>query len=251
MNDRVIKGPGTAESDWLKWLSHQNTVRIEADKIFADSNRLVVIAPHPDDEILACGGLLALCGRQQFPVLVVAITDGEASHGDEDELARANLCRQRLQERSAGLIQLGIDPQCVVRLKIPDGQASLHGALMSRRLEEFLRPDDLVVTTWQLDGHPDHEATAQAVLRTGCRVLQAPVWMWHWAQPGDSQVPWADLVALVLDDQAMHAKQKALAQHHSQLTHRITDEGPVLAAAIIQRAARRHEYFFKSAAQVN
>lgn len=244
MNDRLIEGHGTAESSWLGWLAHQTVPRVSAAAICAANSRLVVIAPHPDDEILACGGLLALCATLRFPVLVVAITDGEASHGPANESARAKLCQQRTHERCAGLIQLGIDPHCVARLKIPDGQASMYGDVIFNRLEGLLRSGDQVVTTWVLDGHPDHEATAQAALRTGCNLLQAPVWMWHWAQPGDARIPWADLVALDLADHTIDAKQKALARHHSQLGSRTTESGPVLATAIVERAARRQEYFF-------
>ena len=244
MNDRVIEGHGTAEANWLGWLARQSVPRVPATALCAANKRLVVIAPHPDDEILACGGLLALCAKLRFPVLVVAITDGEASHGLADESARAKLCRQRVHERCAGLVQLGVDPQCVVRLKIPDGLTSRYADVIFNRLKGLLRSGDLVVTTWVLDGHPDHETTAQVALRTGCNLLQAPVWMWHWAQPDDARIPWGDLVALDLTDDAVDAKQKALARHHSQLGIRNTKSGPVLAAAIVQRAARLQEYFF-------
>ena len=244
MNERVIQGRGTAESNWLDWLARQTVPRVSALALCAANRRLVVVAPHPDDEILACGGLLALCATLQFPVLVVAITDGEASHGAADKDVRAKLCQQRTHERCAGLMQLGIDPQCVLRLKIPDGQASKYADVIFNQLAGLLQSGDLVVTTWVLDGHPDHEATAHAALRTGCNLLQAPVWMWHWAQPGDTRIPWADLVALDLTDDAMDAKQKALARHHSQLGSRNSESGPVLATAIVQRAARRQEYFF-------
>lgn len=246
MNDRLIQGQGTAESNWLEWLAHQTVSRISARALCTAHRRLVVVAPHPDDEILACGGLLALCASLQFPVLVVAITDGEASHGAADASARAALGEQRIRERCAGLLQLGLDPHCVVRLKIPDGQASLYADVILNRLEGLLRPGDLVVTTWVLDGHPDHEATAQVVLRTGCNLIQAPVWMWHWAQPGDTRIPWVDLVALNLTDDMIEAKQKALARHRSQLGSRNIASGPVLATAIVERAARRQEYFFAS-----
>lgn len=244
MNDRLIEGQGTAESNWLGWLARQCIANVSATALCANHRRLVVVAPHPDDEILACGGLLALCGTLNFPVLVVAITDGEASHGLTDAAARARLCHQRVHERCAGLRQLGIDPQCVVRLKIPDGQVNLYADVIFNALKRLLRLGDLVVTTWVLDGHPDHEATSGAVLRTGCPLLQAPVWMWHWARPGDPRIPWADMVSLKLTDHAMDAKQMALMQHHSQLDSRNIEAGPVLATAIVQRAARRQEYFF-------
>lgn len=246
MNDRLIEGQGTAESSWLTWLARQTIASVSVVALCAANRRLVVVAPHPDDEILACGGLLAICAALKFPVLVVAITDGEASHGQADEFARFKLGQQRVRERCAGLMQLGIDPQCVVRLKIPDGQASLNTDMIFKRLGGLLRASDLVVTTWALDGHPDHEATAQAALRTGCNLLQAPVWMWHWAQPDDSRIPWSDLVRLDLTDHALDAKQKALAVHHSQLSRRNSAAGPVLEPAIVERAARRQEYFFTS-----
>ena len=42
--------------------------------------RLVVVAPHPDDEVLGAGGLLQYMGRVGVEMVVVAVTDGEASH---------------------------------------------------------------------------------------------------------------------------------------------------------------------------
>ncbi|WP_262895303.1 PIG-L family deacetylase [Hymenobacter lapidiphilus] len=40
----------------------------------------VVIAPHPDDESLGCGGLLALLARANVPVWCVLMSDGTMSH---------------------------------------------------------------------------------------------------------------------------------------------------------------------------
>lgn len=244
MNNRAIVGDGTGETAWLGWLTRQDVPSISVKALCAGSSRLVVIAPHPDDEVLACGGLLAQCAQLHFPVMVVAVTDGEASHGMTDQYTRSKLGQQRVHEQCEGLMQLGIDPICVVRLKIPDGGVALHVTQIFNWLTVLLQPGDVVITTWCLDGHPDHEATAQAVMRTGCKLFQAPVWMWHWAQPDDMRIPWSDLVAVDLDSTAVDAKQKALAWHHSQLGRRSSDSAPVLAAAIVQRAARRQEYFF-------
>ena len=246
MNDRTIVGEGTAEPDWLGWLALQNIPRISVKAFCAGYTRLVVVAPHPDDEILACGGLLALCAQMNFPVTVIAVTDGEASHGMTDQSTRARLGQQRANEQREGLTRLGIDPGCVVRLKIPDGGVALHVLQIFNLLSVLLQPGDLVISTWCFDGHPDHESTAQAVLRTSCKLLQAPVWMWHWAQPGNLLIPWSDLVAVDLGDAAVDAKLKALGRHHTQLGRRSAESGPVLSPAIVQRAARRQEYFFAS-----
>ena len=244
MNGREIVGAGTAESDWINWLSRQKVPNLTVQRLFEENKRLVVVAPHPDDEILACGGLLALSAKVNFPISVVAVTDGEGSHAMTDEHQRQSLGEQRVSESCAGLMQLGIDPECVVRLKIPDGSAANNVEHIFLQLEDLFLPGDLVITTWSQDGHPDHEATADAVLRTGCKAMQAPVWMWHWAKPADKKIPWANLMSIEITEDAIHAKKNALAQHHSQIAWSSDRFEPVLIPSIVERAARQHEYFF-------
>lgn len=86
----------------------------------------------------------------------------------------------------------------MVRLGIPDGQAANMIFAIVMKLLPLLEPDDVIVTTWSLDGHPDHEATSeaarQASTKAGCRLIEAPVWMWHWATPDDFSIPWSRLV---------------------------------------------------------
>ena len=56
----------------------------------------VVVAPHPDDETLLSGGLIAHQARAGVPVIVLAVTDGEAAYpGDPDGLARQRRREQR------------------------------------------------------------------------------------------------------------------------------------------------------------
>ena len=244
MTARAIQGDGTPESDWLTWLAAQATPRMTSRQLCSDKNRLVVVAPHPDDEVLACGGLLALRASRGLPILIVAVTDGEASHGGHCAHQQAKLGEQRLLERRQGLAQLGVEPACVLRLGVPDGKTASNTQELIDQLRRVVQPTDVVVTTWRLDGHPDHEACANAVRQAGCRHFQAPVWMWHWAKPADPRVPWETMVALELTEQTAQLKQRALAQHRSQLERRSSVLGPVLEAGIVQRAARQNEYFF-------
>ena len=250
VNDRTIRDAGTPDAQWLPWLAQLGVKALALDDLFppaASAPRLVVVAPHPDDEILACGGLLAACVRQQVPALVIAVTDGEASHGGSEGKTLARLGAQRAEESHAGLLRLGVKPASVVRLCLPDGKVASCLAYLAAQLRRLLLPGDVVVTTWRLDGHPDHESTgaavAQACFSAGCRLLQAPVWMWHWARPGDTRVPWARLLAFDIPEELLALKQQALRSHQSQLRDR-EGLGPVLVASIVERAARRHEYFF-------
>ena len=60
LKERVIQGQGTPESAWRPWLGAQPFAQSSFLTIMGEAQRLVVVAPHPDDEVLACGGLLAM-----------------------------------------------------------------------------------------------------------------------------------------------------------------------------------------------
>jgi LmbE family N-acetylglucosaminyl deacetylase len=248
VKDRVIQGSGTPDSSWLPWLATQAIRPASLNELCPSTARLVVVAPHPDDEVLACGGLLAHRASRGLPSIVIAVTDGEASHGSGDAGLCTRLAARRAQESYSGLRMLGLAPSSVIRLGVPDGNVADRMGSITQRLRPFLRTSDVVVTTWQLDGHPDHEATSDVAKRLcaelGCRLLQAPVWMWHWAQPGDIRIPWGDMLAFDLPETAVSAKQLALGRHLSQLEDRGEGRGPVLVPTITERAARRQEFFF-------
>src|SRR5580704_966399 len=82
---------------------------------------LVVIAPHPDDESLACGGLIAEARAQGRPVRVVIVSDGTGSHPASKSYPKARLRELRETEARNAAKELGLDPvDDVVFLRLPD-----------------------------------------------------------------------------------------------------------------------------------
>ncbi|RYF32509.1 MAG: hypothetical protein EOO26_11285, partial [Comamonadaceae bacterium] len=65
------------------------------------ARRAVVVAPHPDDEVLSVGGLLAMLSNNgaarsdDFVVTAITVTDGAASHTGSLEWPRSRLLRER------------------------------------------------------------------------------------------------------------------------------------------------------------
>ena len=248
IHQRLIQGSGTAGATWQTWLrSGGVSTRLLRDWVPCAA-RLVVVAPHPDDEVLACGGLVAMHRDQGGEVAVIAVTDGEASHADSPLWQAHELAATRHAERTAGLRQLGVHDDAITRLSLPDGGVAQCLLRLALKLQRLLRPSDVVVTTWRLDGHPDHDATGLAASlacpAVGCRLIEAPVWMWHWANPGDPFVPWHRLQRLPLQPHAHERKQAALAAHASQLDPSQRPGGPVLGQAIVARARWADEYYF-------
>lgn len=243
---RRIEGEGTGEHRWQTWLAATPWPDVSQGVALEPAQRLVVVAPHPDDEVLACGALVATHAARGAEVVIVAVTDGEGSHAGVSTHDPGVLAAQRRAERLRGLARLGLLQPDVRSLALGDGQ--VQGDALLAALRPILRAGDVVVSTWERDGHPDHEATGhatrQACERAGARWLAAPVWMWHWAVPGDARVPWHRLHRFSANPSACWRKQAALAAHVTQRTPRSAQLGAVLGTEVLARAAWRHEYFF-------
>jgi LmbE family N-acetylglucosaminyl deacetylase len=208
--------------------------------------RLVVVAPHPDDEVLAAGGLMRWTARQGHEVVVVAVTDGEASHARSTRVTPEALRARRALERCEALARLGVPEVALHRLGIPDqGCADRVGAI-AVAIRDIIEPGDVVVTPSRHDRHPDHVAVARATrcagASTGMAVWEAPTWaLVH----GTAAAPTA---TLQLDDVTWLAKQHAVAAYRSQLDALGPEpaDGPVVHPDELAVMLTRHEQFHGS-----
>jgi LmbE family N-acetylglucosaminyl deacetylase len=190
--------------------------------------RLVVVAPHPDDEILCAGGLMRWTARSGRDVVVVAVTDGEGSHAQSKVVDPDELRSLRAAERTVALARMGVPATTVVRLGIPDRGCADDVAAIASALEAVLHDDDLVVGPSSGDRHPDHVAVAAAVAIAAPAIVddwfEAPTWaLVH----GTAAAP---VSTLALDGMAWAAKQHAIAAYRSQLAPLgpEPDDGPVV-----------------------
>lgn len=247
MQSRMIVGAGTPEHDWQAWSGLHRVPCITLSQLIPPSARTVIISPHPDDEILATGGLLAMLACEGAAMCVVAVTNGGASHPDSSRWSARVLAKQRSSESLEGLARLGVPPHSRHPLDLPDGQVASHRQAAIDWLRDFLRPDDVAISPWVLDGHPDHEASAQATAlacgRQGILHIQVPIWMWHWACPADTRVPWQQMIRLPLSSEALMRKRHALDAHRTQLEPQDTGRPAVLASATTARLMRQFEFF--------
>jgi len=121
--------------------------------------RLLAVFAHPDDESLACGGLLARCAAEGARVTVLCATRGEAGErvpGCSDDVGLGIVRRGELHEAAA---RLGIHE--LILLDHPDGELPGENYAVFRQemvvAIRHVRPD--AVVTFGPDGlywHPDH-----------------------------------------------------------------------------------------------
>lgn len=165
-----------------------------------DGGPVLVIAPHPDDESLGCGGLVARLtgGESPAPVTVVIVTDGARANRRamvQAQEAGVDLPAVRRTEALEACSRLGVEPGSVRFLDLPDGGVGAAReravALVADLLEE-LQPA-VVVHPHEADAHPDHAAvgwaTFEAARRRGRPVslYGYQVWLWHcWPWTGQA-----------------------------------------------------------------
>jgi LmbE family N-acetylglucosaminyl deacetylase len=194
--DRDHCGPD--ESEWLQQI---RTVDI-APMPPLDVRRLVIVAPHPDDEVLGAGGLIMKALADDVKVHVVAVTNGEGSHPGSQRFSQTELARLRAAESTVALRRLGWEKPRCTRLDLPDGRVADHRSTLYNALTSLLSPNDVCVMPWRLDGHPDHDVCGD-VARAVCndasvQCLYYPIWLWHWARPIGNDVPWNKCLRLDL-----------------------------------------------------
>jgi LmbE family N-acetylglucosaminyl deacetylase len=232
---------GTDESEWAAWPATARWPVLDPARMAG--HLVVVLAAHPDDEVLGVGGLVHQLAARGARLRFVWATDGEASHPGSVAPTARDLASVRRTESAAALRQLGADAAPRVRLGMPDGGLAAHQDDLARRLRAVVPRDAVVLAPWSGDGHPDHEACGAAARRVSRRVLEYPVWAWHWASPDDPRVPWARATKVLLPAAARAAKQAAVTCFASQVAPIGPDaaDGPVLPERVLAHFARNHE----------
>ncbi|GAA0662838.1 LmbE family N-acetylglucosaminyl deacetylase [Sphingomonas insulae] len=138
----------------------------------------VVIAPHPDDEVIGAAALIGALRRRGCRVTIVIVSDGAASHPGSRRWPAARLIAERYRESRRALRRLGVPAGAVRTLGLPDGAVSAHLPACTLALRRIVADADLIVAPAIGDAHPDHRAVAMALRRVpgGARRLAYQVW---------------------------------------------------------------------------
>jgi LmbE family N-acetylglucosaminyl deacetylase len=131
-------------------LPESEAIPYEASELRGE--RLLVLAPHPDDEVIGCGGLIALHARERRQIRAVVATDG----------AEAGQAAAREEESRRALALIG-DVPCVF-LRFPDRRLADESDALKTRLRDVLNEfkPDLIAVPSPVEIHPDHAALARA-----------------------------------------------------------------------------------------
>jgi LmbE family N-acetylglucosaminyl deacetylase len=218
---------------------------------------LVIIAPHPDDESLACGGLIAEARAQGRSVKVVIVSDGSGSHSASKTYPRARLRDLREDEARQAVTELGLDASYdIVFLRLRDRFVPSRGASADEavaKIVAIIRDVDAqaLFVSWRHDPHCDHQASywlARTVQHSVPGVKLFEYTVWGSALPPDAPLEASCRGFRIPISPWRQKKQRAIAAHRSQTTSLIADDpsGFCLTASDLARFDLPYESFFES-----
>lgn len=192
---------------------------------------LVVVAPHPDDESLGCGGLISACRSLGLPVAVIIVSDGEGSHPHSQLFPPPRLADLRRQEALEAVRRLGVAPSEVHFLGLPDRHVPANGPegeKAARRIAALAGKADVMTVSWRHDPHCDHQASYALARAAAAEVPGLTLWeypVWGLTLDPLSPLPEAPPAGLrVRIDDHLPAKRRAIAAHLSQTTDLVHDD---------------------------
>ena len=182
------------------------------------AERILVLAPHMDDETIGCGGTLARHARAGATITVVFLTDGrhgggpqvKSLSGEQLQAEQQKLIATRKAEARRALDKLGV--QSMLFLDVEDGTLDQNSEAPPRlrAILEEQRPE-LVYLPYFLEQHPDHLAATHILLEatrgSTPRIQCVGYEVWTPLFPN----------CFVRIDDVVEQKKQALAEYRSQL----------------------------------
>ncbi len=229
------QSPGTSEGEW-------RTALRSVPAWHPDGESLLVVSPHPDDETLGAGGVMAAALRARQTVHVLLLTDGEMSHPDDRTMGP-----RRIAELQRALGVLGHDDASIrlTRLQLPDGRIQGFTEDITTAIAAHLERNTVLIGPFERDGHPDHDAAGAACLaaaaRCNVRAYRYPVWAWHHRRI--DELMGLSLVRVDLDAWQQARKAQATRCFQSQLRTSSSWAPPIVPEHVLQYFQRPFEIF--------
>ena len=210
---------------------------------------IYVFSPHPDDEVLACGGVIAKKIQEGFVVKIVVLTSGEKSHASYNNSLLDNLSKIRESESIRSSEILGVQKENITFLRYPDSKINENKINITKDILNILTKD--INKTVEIyaphiyDRHIDHKASNEIVLDVIDKLdYEKDIFLYiTWSMLGEfnftkeTQIDIRDTIKL---------KTRAIAEHKSQISLFVKEQKqPILGKTFLQKKLDTFETFYK------
>jgi len=138
--------------------------------------KIIVFAPHPDDECFGCGGSILTWLEEGHDVHIIWFTDGRAGYRKAKELGELEDCeatrisedqlaKRRIAEADAAAEFLGIKEANRHFLKFYDQELKSNVQEAVKKIKKIVADVDRFVIPSGNNKHPDHQATYDIAIK--------------------------------------------------------------------------------------
>ncbi|TQI71416.1 LmbE family N-acetylglucosaminyl deacetylase [Gramella sp. Hel_I_59] len=228
---------------------------LNIEGLHRDLGKVIIVAPHPDDESLGCGGLIAHLATQNAEVSVLFLTNGDASHPNSSKFPQNKLGKLRKSEAINACKILGVKEKNLIFLNASDGKLAEKfkndDSVVNELKELFQQKEpDTIFAPWRRDHHIDHIAAYNLINKAAesleSTIVEYPIWLWKKGESADWPAEDEVLTFRLKIDSVKEIKKAAIQAHISQTTNLIDDdpEGFILTEDLMQPFIGNYEYFF-------
>lgn len=212
-------------------------------------NKPLIIAPHPDDEVLGCSGLIQHMIENGKKVHVVILSGGGKSHQSCCYINESILIdsRRNLSRKAAEI--LGLPLNQLYFLDYPDGHISYNNAETQhlQTLIEEISPDVIFVphTGEGWNDHIEAGKIVREIIRTKSTLIQLYeycVWFWYY---NVWNLDWKNAFVLKMNQREHQLKLKAIDAYVKPLAPCGKPWSGVLPKILIQANRWKKELYFK------
>ena len=212
------------------------------------TDRVLIVAPHPDDEIIGCTGLITSCIEKGNKVFLCILTGGEASHQ-----ACCNINKEKLKQQRRNLTkkincQLGVNVQNIFFLDFKDGNINIKDSQVKRlkTIIEETQPESIFIPHQKGEGWSDHiEAGNIIKMLTSNRTLhiyEYCVWFWYY---NVWSIDWKNAFLIRMSDNEHKKKLQSIQDYITPLAPCGKPYSGVLPNVFIKGNQWKNELYFR------
>lgn len=212
------------------------------------SGATMVIAPHPDDEVLGCSGLITRLLHEKKEIHVVILSNGAGSHNGCCQVSHEELTKKRktLAIRAASI--LGLSTEKLHLLNYPDGGIR-YDHTATEKLKELIykiQPETIFVPH-QKEGWSDHiEAGTIIKMLTAkspaIHLYEYCVWFWYY---NSWKINWGNTYLLRMNQSEHQIKNRAIDNYILPIAPCGKPWSGVLPKVLVKANQWKNELYFK------
>ncbi len=211
-------------------------------------DNIVIISPHPDDEVLGCGGMITYLRQNRRKVSVIFLTHGEHLTKSIDEETLANE-RRNLTDRA--MLAIGEPVDDISFLNFGDGKINAENPEVSRLIKilDRIEPSAIFIPH-HFEGWNDH-VQANLIIHSyikgkQIKIYEYCVWFWY-TMPFDKifSIRWRDARIFKMSRRIRNTKLNAIHIYTDAKNNEGMPFSGNLPKIMLKSCSWRHEIYFK------